>query len=338
MRADQQMQSALVHRDGDSDATCAAGTADQTCAAPAAPAAPALSECTCETGTCVFGAGVNIWHGFDCGCKLYDCGHGEAAIGDAVPERLKGLTYATHTAYPNNGDWNKGDTRTDQAITHVRCADGPRLLAAVTNPNATGDGWKRTFSGDSPDFSVTNAHLEYYLYEHGSEEGARWVELPKAATGAGPPFVFSETGKLTFANPLPLPNGVVIYTSGFIANPTLCKLPNGDYLAGASGKSVWAPSGRPGAKRKTDWKIYRSGDGGKTWQGWSCFQTNLNRQTLFEHNGSVYYMGAMKHPEDGSHGASPHRLVSAGDSAASDVSSRTVCALTTQSLRRAQQL
>ena len=51
------------------------------------------------------------------------------------------------------------------------------------------------------------------------------------------------------------------------------------------------------------WKVWRSADGGKTWEMWAKFGVNINYETLFYHQGGVYLMGRLKRPEGDAKGA-----------------------------------
>ena len=80
---------------------------------------------------------------------------------------------------------------------------------------------------------------DYWLYEHSADDGA-WVEMPAFDKAELPPFVFGEPDTLTFANPMPVPQTAdgmssVIFTDGLVANPSMVVMPDGTYLALATG-------------------------------------------------------------------------------------------------------
>lgn len=295
-------------------ALAATAAAQNECASPV----PAPEVCG-EPGICVEGRGLQLYSGTESGQYLYKDESGRVSFPKDIPSVLKGRSFLTYDNYPDYGPDSKEfdddlDSRTDEVIQRVQSDSEGQLMIAVPSADAAGNGWARVNSGGDADFVLDNdgtdddSNLSYWLYSHDYTEPRTWVDMPPQTEDGLPPFVFgSPEGTITFANPLPLPNGAVITTAGLIANPTLTIVPgefdgDGDGVAdgdvdgdGQVDNNVYLANASGG---EGGWKVWRSIDQGKTWERWAKFGVNLNRETLFWHDGSVYLMGTLKHPDE----------------------------------------
>lgn len=296
--------------DGDGDEPISSGTGGDS--------GVGKPETRCDSpGVCIEGRGIDVGL-VSPDLTLYKDENGTIRFPSVIPDSIAGLSYASFDAYPDYGPDEGGytdnkDSRTDEAIERLKSDAPGELLIALSVPDADSLGWMRVTSGKAPDFFLHNdglapddPSLGYYLYTHSYDVADTWIELPPMDDSAKPPFVFGEADRLYFGNPLPIPLGVEIARAGLIANPSLTVIPgsfdgdedgfadgdidqdgvvDGDvYLADCSGVSQW--------------KVWRSVDQGRTWERWSKPSMNINRQTIFWHQGSVYVMGWIKHPED----------------------------------------
>jgi hypothetical protein len=187
----------------------------------------------CEKGTCVAGAGIDI-DIFAPMHDLYKTKRGIVEIGDDIPDWLDGLAYATFDRYAVDdirlGGGSFGDTRTNERISAVRSEDSDAIHIALSTSNATGDGWRLMGSPDDADFTLLVAleavsQYDYWLYERDAQPG-EWYRLPEYdAMVEQPAFVFGEPDNLTFANPMPLPSGSIVFDSDLVGNPNMCIVP-----------------------------------------------------------------------------------------------------------------
>ncbi len=211
---------------------------------------------------------------------------------NSIPTQIRNMEYATHDFRPASED-----SRTNDQIVRLRANAAGTLLIAMPSDAAIGDGWVRVNSGTNPDIYLDKAgrnitpysdtNSPYWLYKHSYATPNTWVSLPVNSVSTDhPPFVFAESGELYWENPPSLMCNAVIITSmpeggkvSTLANPKLLILSNGDY---------WASIRHSIAASETS--VWRSVDKGATWtfvQG----DLKVNRDSLFEHKGSVYLLG-----------------------------------------------
>ena len=210
----------------------------------------------------------------------------------SVPSLVDGWEYATHDFRPASED-----SRTNDQINRVKADAAGDLLVAMPSASAFGEGWVRLNSGSNADFYLDYAtrtgtftpdtKSPYWFYKHSYPNIGEWVSLPSNSIATDhPPFVFAKIDELYWENPPILPGAVFIARkpegggNTTVANPSMVILPNGDYLASISG-TIGA----------SDSSIWKSVDRGKSWSlledGFS-----LNRQSVFEHLGSIYLIGS----------------------------------------------
>ncbi len=276
-------------------------------------AAPRPEKCL-DPGTCVAGRGLLVLN-TDAGLDLYKDEKGTVEI-DEMPSELDDTSFVTYDAYPDyepgDGYTDNKDSRTDEVIEAVQTDTSGTVTIALPAADLAGDGWARAGTGDGADFylkgggrDANDPELAYWLYER-EAAAETWIDVPAVPSGERPPFVFAPKDTLTFANPLPLPNGVVIDTSSLVSNPTMTIVP-GEFDADGDGQGDGDVDGDGTAENDVylanvsgvpQWKVWRSLDAGQTWERWAKPSVNLNRQTLFWHDGAVYLMGWLKHPED----------------------------------------
>ena len=272
---------------------------------PEDPDAPAV----CEENTCVDGRGLQLYT-TNPGQRLYKNENGWVTLPNSLPSALNGTDFLTYDKYPDYGGDESSytddrDSRTDEIIARVQSSDDGELLIAVASDDAATNGWERIDS--EPAFVLEtedSSTPSYWLYSYDNANPQTWIDLPSGANADLPPFVFAPEGQLTFANPLPLPsNGVrIVMGNKQVFNPTMTIIP-GDFDADGDGfgdgdlNRDGAPevnvylAAATGARL---WKVWRSLDEGETWESWGKPIVNLNRQTLFFHNGGVYLMGWVK--------------------------------------------
>ena len=220
--------------------------------------------------------------------------HGLIFPKSSIPSAVVGWEYATYDFRPASED-----SRTNDQIHRFKASAAGDLLIAMPSAAAAGNGWVRLNSGSSPDYyldrigryiaATPDTNSPYWFYKRSYTTPGTWVSLPVNSVSTNhPPFVFAKTGELYWENPPALPdNGVtlaVLPEGGLattVANPNLIVMPNGDYLASIG--NVVRTYGETGC--------WRSVDKGVTWtEVASGFY--LNRPSVFEHQGSIYLLGA----------------------------------------------
>uniref|UniRef100_UPI000F606445 Ig-like domain-containing protein n=1 Tax=Nonlabens xiamenensis TaxID=2341043 RepID=UPI000F606445 len=186
------------------------------------------------------------------------------------PALITDKDYATTPVYGSiDDDHNSADMESfsvDQSTT---------IYIAVPLSNMNAPGWTRT----STNFftSITTYHV--YSYDYDASEG--WVDFPYFDRDS-PTIIFGEKQHVFFDNPLPLSDlaeGVLIRETGayynrdgFIVDPHLTILPNGDYIAGQNNRR------------------FKSTDKGLTWTE-IVRSYDVRHSSTFEHNGDLYIIG-----------------------------------------------
>lgn len=209
----------------------------------------------------------------------------------SVPSQVVGMEFATHDFRPASED-----SRTNDQINRLKADAVGNLMIAMPSAAASGYGWQRLTSGSTPDFYLDrigrstaptpDTNSPYWFYTRSYSTPGIWVLLPVNSVSTNhPPFVFANKEELYWENPPILPGAVTIARkpegggNTTVANPSMVILPNGDYLACISGTIEASETG-----------LWKSVDKGATWtllaDGFS-----LNRQSVFEHQGSIYLIG-----------------------------------------------
>ncbi len=204
---------------------------------------------------------------------------GQYHLFDTRSDPIINRNYAT---VPIPVGYHKTDTRLDYALQSFSANQTGKMLIAAPYRDSVGIGdWKRVPGV----FSSTIQN--FYLYEYDYTQVGQWVNIPQPNPDLPTLFMGAEGANMRFANPLPIseqaegriitPNYNVLITS-----PSLYIMPNGDYIAGASG-------GEPRSGFTV--RLWISKDKGDTWQALNQTPIDVKHQTHFYHNGAMYVLG-----------------------------------------------
>ena len=201
---------------------------------------------------------------------------GEFYIFDQRPKDIKGKDYATT---PIAAGYDKEDSRTDYLLDAFKADAKGSVTIAVPTDKLTAPGWKKL-----PDnFKTTITDFSLYSYDY--QKAGEWVDIPKPNPKV-PTLLFADKGHIKFDNPLPiapLAEGVLIASArGYIVDPDLIIMPNGDYIAGARGGPI---------EKKVFIRLWKSTDKGKTWKSLNKDNTFARHATLFYYKGALYLFG-----------------------------------------------
>ena len=190
--------------------------------------------------------------------------------------------YPQHKGYPM-------PTQADQIFPRGRYAigleqsRGPEAIRLskpdvvyIASPKTSHSGWTRTGQ------SFKTGSKTFYLFKRECEADT-WITVPYTSGQSSSPVVFGERLKIETTPP----PGVIITRMPddalrlrHITNVNIEILEDGSYLALCTNITQ---------NRSTD--IYRSTDGGESWEHWSGSATPMNFTRLFQHRGALYIMG-----------------------------------------------
>jgi hypothetical protein len=190
------------------------------------------------------------------------------------PDLIRNKDYATTPIAVDY--YNDDDNRRDYALQSFSADQAGRIMIAVPTDELSAEGWSRI------DGVFSSNVCNFYLYEYNYTQAGTWVEIP-APNASRPTLLFADRGRLKFDNPLPisdLAEGVIIYEStdaynrgGYIYDPHILVLPNGDYIAGRLSNR------------------YISRDKGKTWSKLNENSFGLRHSSTFYYDGNLYIVG-----------------------------------------------
>lgn len=205
------------------------------------------------------------------------------------PSRISGKNYATTAIagdYHLKNDYgNKPDSRNDYSLDSFKSSSSGEVVIAVSRSGLNAAGWSRISGAFNT--SVQN----YYLFRYNYTSPGQWVNIPK--TDSDHPTLIFTDGKISWENPLPLSTlaeGVKISENrtgrGYIIDPSMIIMPNGDYIASARGSTLARVNGRTVFVR-----LWKSTDKGRSWTRLHDNNTEIKHPSLWEHRGNLYLTG-----------------------------------------------
>ena len=201
---------------------------------------------------------------------------GKFYIFDQRPNAIKNKDYATT---PIASGYDKEDSRTDYALDAFKADAKGTVTIAVPTDKLSAAGWKKS----NTSFKTTITDFTLYTYDY--KQAGQWVDIPKPNPKV-PTLLFADKGHLKFDNPLPisdLAEAVLIANArGYIVDPDMIIMPNGDYIASARGGPL---------NKKIFVRLWKSTDKGKTWKPLNTENTFVRHATLLYHKGALYLFG-----------------------------------------------